>query len=292
MGFRAICIESRCKCSYSGGYLVVAKPDATTRVHLSEITSVTFCTTQAYVSAYLLSELAKCKIPVVFSDDKFLPVAECLPMHGAHNNSARITDQMEWSLPNKKRLWQRVVKDIIVLQARVLELNGNTESAGVLRNYAATVRSGDPDNREAVAAALYFSSLFGAPFKRDLECPLNASLDYGYSIVLSKVAREISSRGYLTQIGIHHRGELNPWNLACDLMEPFRPYIDVVIVRTNKEKFDTETRRQLIGIMSDTVRYDGGSYKLSSVISYYVRDCIDVLEKKREASEIKCYEIV
>ena len=292
MGFRAICIESRCKCSYAGGYLVVTKPDATTRIHLSEIASVTFCTTQAYVSAFLLSEPAKSKIPVVFSDEKYLPVAECLPMHGAHNNSARIADQMEWTLPNKKRLWQRVVKDKIGLQAKVLEINGKAEAAGMLRNYAATVRSGDPDNREAVAAALYFSSLFGAPFNRDFECPLNASLDYGYAIVLSRVAREISSRGYLTQIGIHHRGDLNPWNLACDFMEPFRPYIDVVIVRTNPDKFDTETRRQLIGIMSDTVSYDGGSYKLSSAISHYVRDCLDVLEKKKEPSEVKCYEIL
>lgn len=291
MGFRAVCIESRCKCSYSGGYLVVAKPDATTRVHLSEIASVTFCTTHAYVSAYLLSELAKSKIPVVFSDEKYLPVAECLPMHGAHNNSARIADQIEWSLPNKKRLWQRVVKDKINLQARVLELGGNTSEADTLRNYASAVRSGDPDNREAVAAALYFSALFGTPFNRNLECPLNASLDYGYAIVLSKVAREISSRGYLTQIGIHHRGELNPWNLACDFMEPFRPYIDVVIIRTNKDRFDTDTRRQLIGIMSDTVSYDGGNYKSGSVISYYVRDCLDALERRKGVSDIKCYEI-
>ena len=291
MGFRAVCIESRCKCSYSGGYLVVTKTEATTRIHLSEIASITFCTTQAYVSAYLLSELAKAKIPVVFSDEKYLPVAECLPMHGAHNNSARIADQIEWSRPAKKRLWQRIVKDKILLQARVLELNDLSDAAKVLRGYAENVRSGDPDNREAVAAAVYFATMFGGPFNRDLDCPLNYSLDYGYSIILSKVAREVASRGYLTQIGIHHRGDLNPWNLACDLMEPFRPYIDVVIVRTNQDKFDTETRRQLIGIMSDSIRYDDGMYKLGSVIRYYVRDCLDVLEKKKDPSDVKCYEL-
>lgn len=194
MSFRAICIESRCKCSYAGGYLVVTKSEGTTRVQLSEIASVTFCTTQAFVSAYLMSELAKRKIPVVFSDEKYLPVAECLPMYGAYNNSAHIADQMAWSLPTKKRLWQRVVKDKIGLQARVLEREGKDEAADTLRNYAATVRSGDPDNREAVAAAAYFSSLFGAPFNRNLDCPLNASLDYGYSIVFSRVAREIASK--------------------------------------------------------------------------------------------------
>ena len=270
----------------------MTKSDVTTRIHLSEIASVTFCTTQVYVSAYLLSELAKAKIPVVFSDEKYLPVAECLPMHGAHNNSARIADQLEWTLPAKKRVWQRIVQDKIGLQARVLELYGDSSVAPVLRNYAATVRSGDPDNREAVAAAAYFSALFGAPFNRNLDCPLNYSLDYGYSVILSKVAREIASRGYLTQIGVHHRGSLNPWNLACDFMEPFRPYIDVVIIRTNKDTFDSETRRQLIGIMSDPITYGDGRYKLGSVISSYVRDCLDVLEKKKGPSEIKCYEIM
>ena len=223
MGFRALCIESRSKCSYSSGYLVTFNGEQTRKIHLSEIDSVTFCTTEATVTAYLLSELAKAKIPVVFSDEKFLPVAECLPMHGAHNNSARVSDQLEWSLPNKKRLWQKVVQDKINLQGRVLEINGHKEEARTLRGYASAVRSGDPDNREAVAAALYFATLFGYPFNRDLECPLNASLDYGYSIILSKVAREVASRGYMTEVGIHHRGNLNPWNLACDLMEPFRP---------------------------------------------------------------------
>lgn len=291
MGFRALCIENRCKCSYSSGFFVATMSDTTKRIHLSEIASVTFCTTEASITAYLLSELAKAKIPVIFSDEKFLPVAECLPMHGAHNNSARISDQLEWSLPNKKRLWQKIVQDKILLQARVLELNGHADECRILRNYAATVRSGDPDNREAVAAALYFSSLFGTPFNRNLECPLNASLDYGYSIILSKVAREIASKGYMTEVGIHHRGDLNPWNLACDLMEPFRPYIDVVIVRTNQNRFDSETRRQLIGILFDDVQYKDGFYKMGSVISLYVKDCLDVLEKRKELSEVECYKL-
>lgn len=291
MGFRAVCIETPCKCSYKGGYLVVDKSESTTRIHLSEIDSLTFCTTEAVVTTYLLAELASNKIPVVFSDSKHLPVAECLPIHGAYNNSARIADQMRWSLPSKKRLWQRIVRDKISLQAKVLESYGHAKAAEKLCQYASAVKSGDPDNREAVAAGAYFSCLFGEPFNRDRDCPLNASLDYGYSIVLSKVAREIASRGYLTQIGVHHRGNLNPWNLACDLMEPFRPYIDVVVMRTKQDKFDVETRRQLIGVMSDIVIYKGGNYKFGSVIKYYVRDCLDILEKRIEISDMKCYEL-
>lgn len=269
----------------------MAKTDGTAKIHLSEISSVTFCTTQVYVSAYLMSELAKAKIPVVFSDEKYLPVAESLPMHGAFNSSRHVADQIAWTEPSKKRLWQKVVQDKIGLQARVLELNGHAEDAAVLRGYSDAVRSGDPDNREAVAAARYFQSLFGAPFNRELDCPLNYSLDYGYTIVLSKVAREIAARGYLSEIGIHHRSELNPWNLASDLMEPFRPYIDIVIVRTDMNKFDANTRRGLIDIMSNTVSYDGGNYRLGNVVSMYVEGCIAALNKQMKASDVKCYEL-
>lgn len=269
----------------------MTKGDSTAKVHLSEIASLTFCTTQVYVSAYLMSELAKAKIPVVFSDEKYLPVAECLPIHGAYDSSRHVADQIAWTEPCKKRLWQKVVQDKIGLQARVLELNGHAEDAQILRDYGESVRSGDPDNREAVAAARYFQSLFGAPFNRDLECPLNYSLDYGYTIVLSKVARELAARGYMTEIGIHHRSALNPWNLASDLMEPFRPYIDTVIVRTDVDKFDANTRRGLIDIMSDTVKFGDGNYKLGYVVSQYVEGCLAVLNKKMKPGDLKCYEL-
>jgi len=269
----------------------VTKPDATAKIHLSEISSLTFCTTQVYVSAYLISELAKAKIPVVFSDEKYLPVSECLPMHGAFDSARHVADQIAWTEPAKKRLWQKVVQDKIELQARVLELNGHMDDALVLRRYSDEVRSGDPDNREAVAAARYFQALFGAPFNRDLDCPLNYSLDYGYTIMLSKVAREIAARGYITEIGIHHRSSLNPWNLASDLMEPFRPYIDIVILRTDMNKFDAETRRGLIDITNDTVRFQDCNYKLGSVVSKYVEGCLAVMSKKIKMADLRCYEL-
>lgn len=291
MGFRNVVIESRCKCSYAGGYLVVTTKDKTTKVHLSELASLTIGTTQAFVSAYLISELAKAKVPVMFCDEKYLPVAQSLPLHAAYNDAGQLSRQLGWTEPSKKRLWQRVVRDKIGLQRRVLELNGHDSAAEALALYAEDVRSGDPTNREAVAAELYFRTLFGAPFNRDMECPLNSALDYGYTVILSKVAREITSRGYLTQIGIHHRGSLNAWNLACDLMEPFRPYIDIVIIRTNQDRFDVETRHQLNDITSDKVPYDGGSYRLGSVISSYVAACLDVLNKRADVDSMLCYEI-
>lgn len=289
MGFRAICIESRCRCSYSGGYLVVTGEEETTKIHLSEIASLTFCTTKVYISGYLMSELAKSKIPVTFSDEKCYPVAESLPLYGSHNCSRRVSDQLAWSVPSKKRLWQKVVKDKIRAQADVLASWNYDDESSVLRQLAADVRSGDPTNREAAAAGMYFSTLFGKGFNRDQDSDINASLNYGYSILLSKVSREIVSRGYLTQLGVNHHSELNQWNFSCDLMEPFRPFVDQVILRSGIQVFDKNLRRLLIDLTNRMVSYRDGLYKMGSVIGLYVQDCLDALNRKISPDDIAMY---
>lgn len=291
MGFRAVVVESRSRCSYKGGYLVVTRGDKTAKLHLSEISSLTLCTTQVYVSAYLLSELAKCKIPVVFSDEKCFPVAESLPLYGAHNCSGRVADQLEWTLPSKKRVWKKVVTDKIGAQADVLDYVGCGCEAEILRGYGSEVKSGDTTNREAAAAALYFKALFGRDFNRDQDTDLNASLNYGYSILLSRVCREVVSRGYLTQQGIGHRGELNQWNLACDLMEPFRPFVDLSVAHSGIDCFSKEMRHMLLDMMSREVSWRDGRYKLGSVISSYVKECLNALNKEAPADDIEMYVI-
>ena len=291
MGFRAVCIENRSKCSYKGGYLVVTQGEKTTKIHLSEIASLTFCTTQVYVSGYLMSELAKNKIPVVFSDEKCYPVAESLPLHGAHNCAKRAAAQLEWTLPSKKRVWKKIVEDKIGAQADFLAYDGHSHEEEILRSYASDVKSGDTTNREAAAAALYFSTLFGPDFNRDQDTALNASLNYGYSVLLSKVCREIASRGYLTQVGICHRGDLNQWNLGCDFMEPFRPYVDYLVLYAGIKDFNDEMRRLLIDMMNRDVSYQDGTYKLGSVVSLYVKACLNALNKEALPEDIEMYSL-
>ena len=291
MGFRAVCIENRSKCSYQGGYLVVTQSDKTTKIHLSEIASLTFCTTQVYVSGYLMSELAKNKIPVVFVDEKHSPVAESLPLFGAHNCASRAAAQLEWTQPSKKRVWQKVVQDKIGAQADLLAYDEHPREAEILRGYGQEVKSGDTTNREAAAAALYFSTLFGSDFNRDQDTALNASLNYGYAVLLSKVNREIVSRGYLTQLGICHRGEQNQWNFSCDLMEPFRPVVDYLVIYAGIEDFNQEMRRLLVDMMDREFRYRDGTYKLGSIVSLYVKDCLNALNKEVLPEEIETYSL-
>ena len=291
MSFRTVFIESRCRLSYKSGYLVVRKEDDTVKVHLSEISTIILQTMQVYVSAYLLSELAKNKISLVVCDEKCNPIGEYLPLYGAHNVSGRITKQLAWGEPIKKRVWQRIVKDKIEHQAVFLRERDHFEAARTLNSLVGEVRSGDTTNREAQAARLYFAALFGSQFSRDDDCPINAALNYGYAVLLSMVNREVVSRGYLTQCGICHRNEYNQFNLACDFMEPFRPIVDQLVSDFLADEFDRDVRRMLGDLANVSLRYRGGTYRFGSVASLYVQDCLNALNKTIAVDDIEKFEM-
>lgn len=270
--------------------MVVRKEDEIAKIHLSEIASVTLQTMQVFVSAYLLSEFAKNKISFVISDEKHNPVGQYLPLYGAHNTSKRIVEQLAWGEPIKKRVWQRVVKEKIRQQAALLA-DRDLPEAKVLKAAIEEVRSGDTTNREAHAARVYFQSLFGVGFSRDIDCVENDALNYGYAVLLSMVNREIVSRGYLTQCGICHRNEYNEFNLACDLMEPFRPVVDRAVDEWVAGVFDSDARKMLSDLPNKVLSYRDGNYKLGSVVSLFVQDCLNALNKKAGVECIEGFDV-
>lgn len=291
-GFRSVVIESPCKLSYKGGYMVVRKEDDTAKVHLSEFHTLVLHTNQAYISAYLMSELAKSKISLVVSDERHDPVGQYLPLYGAHNTSARIDEQLEWGPVAKKQVWQRIVRDKILHQSHVLGARAREEDAVMLEKVAAEVRSGDSTHREAHAAHLYFRSLFGPDFSRDGDGSINGALNYGYALLLSSVNREIVSRGYLTQEGICHHNDFNQFNLSCDFMEPFRPIVDRVVFDNVGDEFTKDDKLLLVDMLNQTIPYRGGSYRVASVISLYVKDCLDALSKRLSVDAIEPFDVV
>lgn len=271
--------------------MVVRIEDGASKVHLSEVSSIVLETQQVFLSAYLLSELAKSKVSLVVSDERHNPVGQFLPLYGAHNTAKRIPLQLAWGEPIKKRVWQSIVRAKLKGQARVLSDQGLDDAAHTVLTSVAEVRSGDTTNREAMAARVYFFALFGQGFNRDVDSPVNAALNYGYAIVLSLVNREIVSRGYLTQCGICHRSEYNQFNLACDFMEPFRPVVDQQVLDYLCVDFDKDVRRALIDLPNRLLSYKGGTYKLGSVVSLYVQDCLNALNKKTAAAEIEGFSL-
>lgn len=268
------------------------KEDDTAKIHLSEISTIILHTMQVFISAYLMAELSKNKISLVVSDDAHNPIGQYLPLYGAHNTSKRIAEQIAWGEPIKKRVWQHIVKDKIEMQRQFLAERDYELAAKQLQTAVSEVRSGDTTNREAHAARVYFSALFGSEFSRDDDTSTNAALNYGYAVLLSIVNREIVSRGVLTQIGVCHRNEFNQFNLACDLMEPFRVAVDRLVVDNLTVDFDSDMKRLLADLGNVAAYYKEGTYRLNSVISCYVQQCLNALNKKIAVEEIESFRLL
>lgn len=271
---------------------MVRKETGSAKIHLSEVSTIILQTMRVFISAYLMTELSKNKISLVISDEKCNPCGQLLPLYGSHNASKRVLEQIDWSEPIKKRVWQRIVRDKIRAQQRLLERYDLISPAKELGGLILDVKSGDSTGREAYAARLYFSALFGKTFSREFDLPVNAALNFGYAILLSMVNREIVSRGFLTQFGLCHHNEYNQFNFSCDLMEPFRPAIDQLVIDHIDQGLDPEMRKLLSNVGNTIVRYRNGSYKLTSVASQYVQQCLAALNKQLRVSEIDKFEFI
>lgn len=170
---------------------------------------------------------------LISCDSKSMPVGLMLPLVGNTLQNERFCDQLDASLPLRKQLWQQTVKQKIANQACVLRKYTSTET-GCMTAWVADVRSGDTENLEARAAAYYWKNVFTdiPNFVRGREeAPPNNLLNYGYAILRAVVARALVGSGLLPTLGIHHHNRYNAYCLADDIMEPYRPYVDELVLR-------------------------------------------------------------
>ena len=288
MSWRTVVISQNAKLDYQIGYLVVRGKE-TRKIHLNEISTLIVENTAVSLTAYLLSELMKNKIKVIFCDEKRNPSSELLPYYGCHDTSQKIRRQMEWGTEQKQAVWTEIVTDKISKQSDLLERLGLPE-AEMLRQYVAELEFGDVTNREGHAAKVYFNTLFGKKFTSSEEHPINAALNYGYSIILSVFNREIVANGYLTQIGVFHDNMFNPFNFASDLMEPYRPLVDEFVFAMKPDLFEKEEKHKLLGILELEVYIDGKREYLPNAIKIYTRSVCEALNE-RDVSLISFYRL-
>lgn len=286
MSWRTIVISQTAKLDYQIGYLVVRGRE-TVKIHLDEIGILIIESTAVSLTAYLLSELTKKKIKVIFCDEKRNPSSELVSYYGSHDTSAKIRKQIEWSKQSKEEVWTAVVREKIYKQAIFLK-GLNKPEANLLFQYIEEIELGDKTNREGHAAKVYFNALFGKDFTRTDENSINAALNYGYSLVLSAVAREIVASGYITQIGIFHDNMFNQFNLASDLMEPFRPLVDKMVETYRFDKFEKEEKHQMLQLLQSEVVLSGKREFLLNAIKIYIRSVFDAINEK-DISLIKFY---
>ncbi len=265
------------------GFMVVRQAQLT-RIHISEVHTLIIESTAVSLTAALLGELIAQKVKVIFCDKKHNPSAELMPYYGSHDCSLKIQQQIAWTAERRDAIWVLIVQEKIRQQSLLLQEMGKEKESEMLRQYAQDVLVQDTSNREGHAAKVYFNALFGLEFKRSKEDALNAALDYGYAIILSAFNREICAAGYLTQCGLAHRSRFNPYNLASDLMEPYRPLIDRVVCRFEGDVFDRAQRDALIDVMHAEVLIEGRTQQVHRAITLYVRSVFDALQQGTEVS--------
>ncbi len=231
--------------------LVVEYPDSneTKSVAIEDIGMVIIDHQQVSVTHGLMNALIGNNAAVLWCDSHHLPNGLVLPMSANHVFTEKLRFQLDASEPLKKQLWKQTVQMKINNQAKVLQLSGkNTDN---MKYWSDSVGSGDPDNYEARAAAYYWKNIFedNAQFTRHRfgDAPNNL-LNYGYAILRAVVARSLVASGCLPAVGIFHRNKYNAFCLADDIMEPYRPYVDVLVLKILDEEgddFDGELTKEI-----------------------------------------------
>ena len=276
MSWRSVIISRRCKLDYKMGYLVIRGED-TKRVYLDEIAILVLENPAVSLTGCLMEALMEKKVRVIFCDSKRLPVSEVVPYHGSHNSSLKVRQQSAWTQEARALIWRAIITEKIAKQAGFLRELGCEREFALLDDYCRNVELNDETNREGHAAKVYFNALFGKDFSRDKDCAVNAALNYGYSLLLSAVNREICANGYLTQLGIFHDNVFNHFNLGCDLMEPFRPLVDHHVKTAEPRKFGKEEKAALLNLLNKEVTVDGNRSVLLHALELYTRSVLDAI---------------
>ncbi|MEG1685757.1 MAG: type II CRISPR-associated endonuclease Cas1 [Bacteroides sp.] len=229
---------------------------------------------QITISSGVLEALLENNSAIITCDNKSMPIGLMLPLYGNTTQNERFRQQLDASLPLQKQLWQQTIRMKIENQATVLQ-KCIGEEMKCMRIWAVDVKSGDPTNLEARAAAFYWKSLFSNidGFTREREgIPPNNLLNYGYAILRAVVSRSLVASGLLPTLGIHHHNRYNAYCLADDIMEPYRPYVDELVFNIVKsgigyEELTKDLKVQLLGIPILEVKIDGKRSPLMIAVS-------------------------
>lgn len=285
MSWRTLVIRSRAKLDYKMNYMVVRKLDETNKIFIDEIHTLIIESTAVSLTAALLNELTKNKVKIIFCDEKRNPSSELISYYGSHDTSAKYRSQISWSRSIKEKVWTEIVREKIKNQSILLKELGHEEYK-MLDEYYKQVELFDTTNREGHAAKVYFNSLFGKGFSRSNEEPINSALNYGYAILLSAINREVVSMGYMTQFGLFHDNMFNQFNLSCDLMEPFRIFVDRKIISMDIGELDSKAKLRIIEAMNDTIDIDGQNMYFNNALKVYCKSVFDALNNN-DVLEIK-----
>jgi CRISPR-associated protein Cas1 len=244
---------------------------------LEDISYIILESPQVTITSALLAACLSYGCFIITCDEKHLPNGLLLPVNTYYQPLYTLSRQLALSLPRKKRLWQEIIRAKIINQASCLQmLRRDNKSVSMLNSFAAKVKSGDQGNVEAAAARLYWSC-YAPDFKRDAdgENRLNSMLNYCYALARAAISRELAARGFVPALGIHHCGKQNPFNLADDLIEPWRPLADAFVFGlwqqdSGKEELDPKDKQAICGFLHSQVRLPDGQYEFLQAVQVFI----------------------
>lgn len=289
MAWRSIVISNPCRLKRDKFRLAIEQ-DQTAYVPFEDIALILLNHREINLSHAVLTACGEYGISLFATGDTHHPNGVFLPFL-QHSRATRwLRLQLALSKPVGKRTWAGIVRSKLNNQAACLRLNG-LEGVERLESYARRVRSGDPENLEGQAAAYYFAQLFGRSFKRSQDRLINSGLDYGYAILRGAIARGLVAHGLLPSIGLFHASEQNAFNLADDVIEPFRPVVDLFVYGSfrlrGEDALQPADKAALVGLLNVDMDMPRGKMSVLSAIE----QCIESLARIYESGDEKQLEL-
>lgn len=287
MAWKGLHITKPARLSLADGQCCVKQDEGEVRAALEDIAFIIVDTPQATLSSALISAAMETGVAIVFNDDRHTPSGLTLPFHRHHRQGAIAKLQIGLKDGFRKRLWQSIVRSKIINQSMALSLCGN-EGAQTLKEMARHVEPDDPANVEARAARFYWGRLFDDFTRGDEADRRNMMLNYGYAVVRAGVARALVGAGFLPAFGLKHDGAANAFNLADDLVEPFRPFVDLLARKTfgggdRNGELTIEDRRAMAGALMTNASTENGVVTLLVAAEGAAGSLIRALEHEKPA---------
>lgn len=283
MSWRVVTIQNSAKLSLRNNQLVITNDADENIMPVEDITAIILDSPQINLTSSLLSFLQQHNVTIITCDAKHQPNGVLLSFmkHSRQTEVAFIQQSLGEVL--RKRLWQKIIQQKITNQALVMK-ERNKECAKYLITIASKVETGDKTYLEAYAAKIYWQNLFTGDFKRHGDCLRNAALNYGYSIARSLISRAIAGYGLIPCFGINHKNELNAFNLSDDLIEPFRPIVDKLVVSIltdyeNEHSLTKEIKNKLLEVSILDCNILNGVHKLHNAAEIVVYSFVSAIRE-------------
>ena len=262
MAFKTLTVDSAATLHVRSGQLTIQREQdpKPLQIDLDDLACIVLANLDITLSTGALNMISSHGITILGCGRNYMPSSIMLPFAQNSRYSEIVDLQLGMSVPFQKRLWKLIVKQKIANQAEVLRLTGH-DSAPYLDELSKTVQSGDTSNREAIAARCYFPCLKPGYVRSEVS-PTTSILNYGYAVIRSTLARAIVSHGFITSVGLHHDNVRNDFTLVDDLIEPFRPMVDLQMLQIDLENEDAgnlsrDARRQMTAVLRNACELNG-----------------------------------